>query len=30
MTMFEDGLKDLNKEAVRVQDIAELTAKAIS
>jgi len=29
MTMFEDGLKDLNKEDVRVQDIAELTAKAI-
>lgn len=29
MTMFEDGLKDLGKEDIRVQDIAELTARAI-
>jgi len=29
MTMFEDGLKDVGKEEVRVQDIAEVTAKAL-
>jgi len=29
MTMFEDGLKDLDSQNVRVQDIAELTAKAL-
>jgi Fe-S oxidoreductase len=29
MTMFEDGLKDIQKEDVRVQDIAEVTAHAI-
>jgi len=30
MTMFEDGLKDVGKEDVKVQDIAELTAYALS
>ncbi|HEY6009387.1 MAG TPA: (Fe-S)-binding protein [Geobacteraceae bacterium] len=29
MTMFEDGLKDLHAEAVRVRDIAEVVAEAL-
>ena len=29
MTMYEDGLKDLEKENVRVQDIAELTIRSL-
>jgi Fe-S oxidoreductase len=29
MTMFEDGLKEIDREDVKVQDIAELTAKAM-
>lgn len=29
MTMFEDGLKDLGKEEVKVQDISELVAHAL-
>jgi Fe-S oxidoreductase len=29
MTMFQDGLKDVGKEEIRVNDIAELTALAM-
>jgi Fe-S oxidoreductase len=29
LTMFEDGLKDIKAEAVKVRDIAEVMAEAI-
>ena len=29
MTMFEDGLKDVNAGSVRVKDIAEVVAEAV-
>jgi hypothetical protein len=29
MTMFEDGLKDVNAEQVRVRDVAEVVAEGL-
>jgi Fe-S oxidoreductase len=29
LTMFEDGLKDVNAEGVRVRDVAEVMAEAV-
>ena len=29
MTMFEDGLKDVSAEGVRVRDVAEVLAEAV-